>query len=85
MLQPGYEEMKCDAVVAIALVHDRKAEIGFQHIGSRSDLEEGCRQPLVPTIELNEFYSPERCASLHDQAVSVKHPSPPGCSQPSVV
>jgi hypothetical protein len=73
-LQPGYEEMQRDAVVAIALIQDGKAEIGFQQIGSQTRLLMGNRTPFLPSSSLASFYSPtygpSRYALLHNRCMT---------------
>jgi hypothetical protein len=71
-LQPGYAEIRRDAVVAIALFRDGKAAIGLQPIGSQTDLLEGCHRPLLPgdPSSLGSFYSQARCELLHDPSIT---------------
>jgi hypothetical protein len=71
-LQPGYEEMQREAVVAIALFRDGRADIGFQYIGSRQDLEEGLRRPFLPgsPSSLTSFYTQACYDFLHDPRIT---------------
>jgi hypothetical protein len=69
-LQPGHAEMQRDAAIAIALFRDGKADIGYQHIGVRQDLEDGCNEPLLPLApsELKSYCTAARVELLHDQS-----------------
>jgi hypothetical protein len=67
-LQPGYAEMQRDAVIAIALFRDGKADIGFQQVGSRARLYVGNRPPFLrgPSSLLTSFYCPKFGPPRHE-------------------
>jgi hypothetical protein len=71
-LQPGYDEIKREAVVAIALCREGKAALGFQHIGQQQDLEVGPRPPFLPgpPSSLRAFYNPACCDLVHAAGVT---------------
>jgi hypothetical protein len=67
-LQPGYDEMQRDVVIAIALFRDGKAEVGFQQVGSRARLFMGNRPPFLrgSTSLLSSFYLPKYGPPRHE-------------------
>jgi hypothetical protein len=69
LLQPGYQEMQCDVLVAIAVFKDGKAAIGEQSIGSQTQLLENCAR-LHSTTPLQGFYDSDRCESLRDRRIT---------------
>jgi hypothetical protein len=69
LLQPGYAEMKCNAMIAIALYRQGAAHIAFQPIGEHTDRLEDCPQ-IHPTEFLRDtkFYTEARCQAFKNRA-----------------